>query len=131
MIRSGFTIVFGGPSFQPKEFLRDSSLDPSIFHRGDVLSSGSVAEESWLEFGDVHDGTYPLDIGAEAMDFLRAHRDGFIRLSRFPGVVRRSLNIFGDADSCSVELEPDDIALLHELSMHLSICAYRDGAEPA
>jgi hypothetical protein len=124
MHQSGFTIVFGGPDFQPEQFLRDSRLEPSIIHRGDTLLRGDVADESWLEFADVHDGTYPLDAATEALDFLQSHRDEFTRLSRSPGVVTRTLNFFGDADSCSMELEPADIALLHELSVHVSICAY-------
>jgi len=124
MNQSGFTIVFGGPNFQPERFLRDSRLEPSIIHRGDTLSSGDVADESWLEFADVHDGTYPLDAATDALDFLQTHRAEFVRLSRFPGVVTRTLNFFGDADSCSMELAPADIALLHELSIHVSICAY-------
>ena len=124
MNQSGFTIVFGGQFFQPAEFLRDSHLELSIIHRGDTLRHGGVADESWLEFADLHDGTYPLDAATEALDLLRSHHDEFIRLSRFPGVVTRTLNFFGDADSCSMELEPADIALLHELSVHVSICAY-------
>ena len=124
MNQSGFTIVFGGPDFQPEEFLRGSRLEPSIVRRGDTLRDGDLADESWLEFADVHDGTYPLDAATEALDFLQSHHDEFVRLSRFPGVVTRTLNFFGNADSCSMDLEPADIALLHELSVHVSICAY-------
>lgn len=124
MNQSGFTIVFGGPDFQPEEFLRDSRLEPSIVHRGDALRSGNPAAESWLEFDDIHNGTYPLDAANEALDFLQSHHDEFARLSRFHGVVTRTLNFFGDAASCSMELAPAHIALLHELSVHVSICAY-------
>jgi hypothetical protein len=124
MNQFGFTITFGGPDFQPEEFLRDSALKPLIVHRGDILRNGGLAEESWLEFVDLRDGSYPLDAATEALDFLRSRSGEFVRLSRFSGVVTRTLNFFGDADSCSMELEPADIALLHELSIHLSICVH-------
>src|SRR4051812_32517454 len=119
MNRSGFTIVFGGPDFQPEEFLHESRLEPFIVHRGDTLRRGGAAAESWLEFAELHDGTHPLDAATEALDFLRAYRDEFVRLSHFPGVVTRALNFFGNADSCSMEFEPADIALLHELAVHV------------
>ncbi len=116
--------MFGGPDFQPEEFLRDSRLELSIVHRGDTLPHGDIADESWLEFADLHNGSYPLDVATEALELLQSHHNEFVRLARFPGVVTRTLNFFGDADSCSMELEPADIALLHELSVHVSICAY-------
>lgn len=122
--QSGFTIVFGGPEFQPAAFLRDSPLEPRVIHRGDPLAHGGFADESWLEFADIHTGPYPLDAATEALDFLASRRDEFLRLSRFPGVVTRTLNFFGDADSCSMELNPAAITLLHELSLHVSLCPY-------
>lgn len=124
MSQSGFTIVLGGPDFDPEEFLRGSTLELSIVHRGDKLRNGSLADESWLEFADIREGTYPLDAAAEAVDFLQSRREEFLRLSRFPGVVTRTLNFFGDADSCMVEFAPTEIALFQELLLHVSICPY-------
>jgi hypothetical protein len=120
MMKSGYTIVFGGSDFSPEGFLRSSSLKPEVIHRGDKLLDGRIAEESWLEFFDIHEGKYPLDAKTEAMDFLKARRDEFIRLSSFQGVSMRNLNFFGDGASC-MEIYPEDIALLHELSIHVSI----------
>jgi hypothetical protein len=60
----------------------------------------------------------------EALDFLNYHREEFFRLARFPGVVTRTLNFFGDPSSCSIELDAEAIALLHELSMSVSVCGY-------
>lgn len=129
MSQSGFTIVFGGPDFAPQEFLRSCTLKPNIVHRGDRLRDGSLAEESWLEFADIHEGTYPLDLATEALDFLQSYREELLRLARFPGVVTRTLNFFGDTNSCWIELEPAYIALLQELSLHVSIYPYADANE--
>ncbi|MCP5521881.1 MAG: hypothetical protein H7A46_10085 [Verrucomicrobiales bacterium] len=122
MKQAGFTIVFGGPNFLPDDFLRSSTLEPSIVRQGDTLADGSLARESWLEFSDIHEGTYPLDVAMEALDFLQSHCQELIRLARFPGVVTRTLSFFGDADSCMMELDPTGIGLLHELSLHVSVC---------
>lgn len=124
MTQSGFTIVFGGPDFRPEDFLADSRLQLTIVRRGDPLHHGGHAEESWLEFSDVHSGAYPLDAATEALDFLQSHCLEFIRLSRFPGIVTRTLNFFGDAASCSMELTPAHITLLHTLSLRVSVCAH-------
>ncbi len=124
--QSGFTIVFGGPEFVPDEFLRNSSLPFDtyrVIHRGAILSDGQPATESWIDFADIYDGKYPSDAGREAVDFLASHFEEFVRLSGFPGVITRTLNFFGDADSCSMELDPSHIALLHQLSLYISISA--------
>lgn len=121
----GFTIVFGGPEFQPADFLQDSKLASAakVVMRGQSLRNGHPAAESWLEFSDLQAGG--LDTATEALDLLQAHRQEFRRLAQAPGVVTRSLNIFGTAESCSLELAPEDIALLHELGLHLSVLPYR------
>jgi hypothetical protein len=124
MEKSGFTIVFGGPEFQPRRFVPESKLPTTVVLRGDVLRDGQVASESWVEFADIRNGTYPLDAAGEAFDFLASNREEFVRLSQFAGVVTRTLNFFGDGDSCSMEFEPADIALLHALSMRVSISVY-------
>jgi hypothetical protein len=126
---SGFTIVFGGPDFEPEEFLRTSRLKPHVIHRGDALRSGEIADESAIEFADVRVGTYPLDVFAEAIDFIDSHREEFRRLTGFPGIVTRTLNFFGDERSCTMEIVPAEIALLHELSLHVSICPYFQSTE--
>ena len=84
-----------------------------------------------MEFADLHDGSYPLDITTEALAFLQSHHDEFVRLSHFPGVITRTLNFFGDADSCSMELEAAHIALLHELSIRASISVHPDAGHSA
>jgi len=114
-MKSGYTLVFGGPDFRPEDFLRSCP-------RLAALADGERAEDSWLEFADIHDGTYPMDAATEALDFIRSYREEFMRLSHFAGVATRALNFFGDAESCSFELDPSDIALLHELSLCVSIC---------
>jgi hypothetical protein len=127
---SGFNIVFGGPEFIPGDFLRDSRLPSGAEHvveRGAVLKNGEVAGESWIEFADIREGSYPLDAFSEALWILRNYREEFLRLSRFPGVMIRTLNIFGDDATCTMEISPADIALLHELSVHLSICPSGSG----
>jgi len=122
--KSGYTLVIGGPNFVPEDFLRDSPLKPRVIHRGDTYQNDQIADESWLEWSDIHDGTYPLNAGWEAMDFIRENRDALFRLSRFPGITGGSLNFFGDAKSCCLEFKQDDIALLHALSMSISIVPY-------
>lgn len=126
-LQSGFTLVFGGPDFVPDDFLNGSRLTSFVDHvirRGAPLRNGKLADESWIEFEDIHEGTYPLDAFTEALDFLQDYQDEFLRLANFPGVTTRTLNFFGDAGTCTMEIEPTRIALLHELSLHLSICPY-------
>lgn len=121
----GFTLVFGGPDFLPEEFLKDSPLQPSgIAHRGATLSSGNAAEDSWLQFDDLHAGSYPLDAATEALDYLASDREEFQRLAQFPGVIFRTLNFFGDANTCSITLDPEAISLLHELSLAVTVDVY-------
>lgn len=95
-------------------------MKPSIVQRGDMLTRGEPAAESWVEFADVRDGTYPLDAATEALDFLRTNREEFVRLSSFPGVITRSLSFFGDADSCSVSLTPRHDRRLKRLACYSS-----------
>ena len=119
--QSGFTIVFGGPDFQPESFLHESDLEPNVvMHRGDLMSDGRAAEESWLEWYDIHKTTY-LDAKREALYFLLDQQKELARLSSFPGVDFRTLNFFGDANSCSMTLSPEDTALLHELGIQVSV----------
>jgi len=120
-------LVFGGVEFDPQKFLANSPLESlvdAVVLRGSKCPDGSLAKESWIEFDDVHEGKYPLDMGWEAADFLAEHREEFLRLSRFPGVTSRSLNFFGDMDSCDLTFEPERIALLNDLSLRLSITPY-------
>lgn len=123
---SGYTIVFGGNDFIPGSFIDNSSLAryAHIVHKGTTLKNGTPAESSWLEFSDIRKGSYPLDLAWEATDFLAAHQDEFLRLSHYPGITFRTLNLFGDAASCSIEFEPNRITLLHTLSIHLSITVH-------
>lgn len=133
-LQSGFTLVFGGPDFDPEAFLSGSPLAAVVDHvvrRGTPLRDGRPAYESWIEFNDIHEGTYPLDAFTEALDFLQSHHDEFLRLSSFPGVATRTLNFFGDAETCTMDIEPARIALLHQLSLHLSICPYPNATRNA
>lgn len=127
MNSSGYTIVFGGPIFEPEAFLKTSGLMAQIIRRGEMLCRGELAEESWLEFGDTSEILVGLDAATEVLDFLHANREELVRLSEFPGVTTRSLNIFGSAQWCSTDFGPADMALMCELSLAFSICVYPDG----
>lgn len=115
----------------PDDFLASSrlaALFPHVVRLGELLRNGKPARESWIEFSDIHDGKYPDDAFTEAIVLLRQHREEFLRLSDAPGVVARSLAIFGDAETCAMEMEPADIALMNELSLHVAITPYAHGS---
>ena len=130
--KSGFILVFGGPDFSPYEFLSTSrlaSLSPNIVSRGDLLRDGTLASESWIEFSDIHDGSYPLDAFSEALRLLQRYRDDFLEISMASDVLIRTLSFFGDPDSCVILMEPSCIALLHELSLLVSITPFTIGTD--
>jgi len=126
ILKSGFTLVFGGEDFSPDAFLRgggDLLEDGAkISRRGEPASDGRVHEHSELAFYDVHKGSYPLDPVSEAIWLLFSNRNEFFRLSRFPGIDWRTLNIFGDPASCNVALSAADRALLQIFDLAFSVC---------
>jgi hypothetical protein len=118
---AGFHIVFGGADFHPDQFMRHSRLSCDVVIRGTVLSEGRVADESWVEISDIHPGRYPLNMVWEALDLLRSDREEFLRLSRFAGITCRKLQFFGDAYRPLFDFEAEEIALLRDLGLSLSI----------
>ncbi|HAV62058.1 MAG TPA: hypothetical protein DCY13_06800 [Verrucomicrobiales bacterium] len=125
---SGFTLVFGGDGFAPDEFLSENALllkaGGKVMNRGTVSRAGKPADCAWIEFSDVRAGTYPLDPVSEVVDLLVSCKKEFLCLAFYPGVSFRSLSIFGDNRSCTLEITEDDLRLLGEFSLAISVTPY-------
>lgn len=76
-----------------------------------------------IEFTDFHDGSYPLDIASEALDYLLANFEEFKKLCAWPGIEERRLTLH---DTCAegwsdFDFTPAQLSVLAELKISLTI----------
>jgi hypothetical protein len=121
---TGFTMVFGGPAFRREDFAPGAALRTYLREASACREADDQSGGHYLQFSDVRDDYAGLDPMTEALDLLRVGREEFLRLSRLSSITVRHLLITGDVAACSLELETEDITLLHDLGLSLSVVPY-------
>ena len=105
-MRNGFNIIIGGKDFEPAKFITER-LEPQH-----VQTTG---EDRFLEFNDFEEGSYSLDMVAEAMGLLEIHRDYFATFKDEKTIEYKVINFFIEHEYWSLDLSMHQIDLLHEL----------------
>jgi len=124
MATTGFSILFGGPAFSRGDFVLGPPLVGFLREREQQTPQDHGASVQSYQFADLREDYEGLDPLTEALDLLRTHMEDFLQLSALPGVTVRHLSIVGDAAACTVEMAAEDIAVLHDLRMSLSVAPY-------
>lgn len=142
-MRTGWEIVIAGRNFDPSDFFRSSRIQPCSTWEREIVDYESPknfatlakaiatkeikeAGRYWqkgIEFTDWHEGSYPLNIAFEALDYLLANREEFEKLCNLPGVENRHLNLHDTSNESgnSFDLTPSQMTILAELKLSLSI----------
>jgi hypothetical protein len=122
-MKVGFSIVVGGDAFDPEAAIAGCYCQPDVIARkGELLPNGNVSPDSFVEWGDWHEGTYPLDMVTEALDLLIGYKEEFSRICHSPGVEYRSL-LFGQLGSNGdvFNFSADQVRLLDDLGFDITI----------
>jgi len=122
---TGFNILIGGEAFDPASAISGINLKPDVvIQRGEKLQNGSVSSTAFVEWSDWRVGEYDLDMVAEALDFLAAHREDFSLICGSTGIEYRMINFVDHVPGQHggmFELDRDQIGLLHDLGFEVSI----------
>jgi hypothetical protein len=121
--QTGFSITIGGADFDTDQALPFCSRPPtSIVKKGDPFSSGRFSDSSMLVWDEWVEGAYPLDMVAEAIDFLDSKREDFLEIAKLPGIEFQTVNFLDRAEYGSeFRLDREHITILHELGFEVCI----------
>jgi hypothetical protein len=122
-------MVFGGTAFRREEFAPGATLRGYTREASTCRKHDSHTVGDYLQFSDARDDYAGLDPMTEALDLLRSCREELLRLSRLPGITVRHLLITANVAACTLELEAEDISLLHDLGLSLSVVPCPSHAE--
>lgn len=115
-MRTGWQLVIRGKNFSPGNFFLNTVIQPT------TCEADSVSFDEW------HDGSFPLDMATEAMDFISSNQEELLRLVKLPGIEERVLS-FCDTLQGQGGLflfDSEEIALLARLNLKLDICVTRN-----
>ncbi len=117
---NGYIIQISGRNLNPKSFFKISTIQPdSIFKSS---SNEGEEETTVIQFCDLHKESYPLDMLAEAIDFIKSNEDEFIELFKLPGIEEKSIYLYDSTKGGGLFLiNKTQIKVLHNLDIELEI----------